>query len=136
MPTKIFVNLPVKNLDKSKTFFEKLGFNFNKQFTDENAACLVISNDIYAMLITKKFFKRFTKKTIANATKTTEVLIALSTDNRAKVDELADKAIASGGKSHREPEEQGWMYSRSFEDPDGHIWELLYIDESKIPSKT
>lgn len=132
MATKIFVNLPVKKLDKSKSFFEQLGYGFDKQFTDENAACLIISNEIYAMLLTKKFFKRFTKKTIVNATKSTEVIIALSADSREKVDEIADKALAAGGKSHRESEEQGWMYSRSFEDLDGHIWEILYMDPSKI----
>ncbi len=132
MSTKIFVNLPIKDLDKSKEFFTKLGYTFNPQFTDDKAACLVISEDIYAMLVTKKFFKTFTPKVIGDATKTTEVLVALSADNREQVDQIVDKALAAGGKINREPTDYGWMYGRSFQDLDGHIWEIIWMDPSKI----
>jgi predicted lactoylglutathione lyase len=132
MPTKIFVNLPVKDLDRSMEFFKKLGFSFNPQFTDETAACMVISDDIYAMLLTHKKFGEFTKKTIADATKTTEVLIALSRESRAEVDSLADAALAAGGKAAREPKDHGFMYERAVEDPDGHIWEIFWMDPSAI----
>jgi uncharacterized protein len=132
MEPKIFVNLPVKNLERSKEFFGKLGYQFDPRFTDQNAACLVVSEDIYAMLISEESFTRFTKKPIADATKTTEAIVALSTESRAKVDELVDKALAAGGKSYRGKDDYGWMYSRSFQDPDGHQWEILYMDPNHI----
>jgi uncharacterized protein len=132
MSTKIFVNLPVRDLDKSKEFFTKLGYTFNSQFTNANAACLVISEDIYAMLILPDFFKGFTKKEIADATKTTESILALSADSREKVDEMLKKAIGAGGREYREPEDHGWMYGRSFEDLDGHQWEAFWMDPNKI----
>jgi predicted lactoylglutathione lyase len=135
MATKIFVNLPVKDLDKTKNFFSKLGYAFNSQFTDDKAACLVISEDIYAMLLTEPFFKGFIpNKEISDTTKTKEVLIALSTDSKKQVDELIDKAIAAGGKQFREPEDHGFMYSRRFEDLDGHVWEVLWMDPANIQS--
>src|ERR671911_3197338 len=102
MPTKIFVNLPVRDLDRSMEFFKKLGFSFNPQFTDETAACMVISDDTYAMLLTHKKFGEFTKKKIVDATEMTEVLIALSQESRAEVDRFADAALAAGGKAARE----------------------------------
>lgn len=133
MSTKIFVNLPVKDLEKSKEFFLKLGYSFNKQFTDEKAASLVISEHIYAMLITEPFFKTFIpNKEISDTTKTKEVLVALSTDSKQQVDELAEKAIAAGGKQFREPEDHGFMYARSFEDLDGHVWEVIWMDPGFI----
>jgi uncharacterized protein len=128
MPTNIFLNLPVKNLDTSITFFEALGYSFNKQFTDENAACLQISENIYAMLLTEPFFKGFTKKQIADTSLVTEALIALSVDRREAVDELVDKAMAAGGSVANDPQDQGFMYSRSFQDPDGHTWEILFME--------
>lgn len=129
MSTKIFVNLPVKNLEKSKEFFLKLGYSFNQQFTDEKAASLVISEHIYAMLITEPFFKTFIpNKEIADTAKTKEVLVALSTNSKQEVDELTNKAIAAGGKQFREPEDHGFMYARSFEDLDGHVWEIIWMD--------
>lgn len=131
MSTKIFVNLPVKDLEKSKAFFTALGYTFNPQFTDQNAACLVISEDIYAMLILPEFFKRFTAKTIVDATKSTEAIIALSANSREEVDELVKRAIGAGGKQTRDAEDYGWMYGRSFEDLDGHQWETMWMDESK-----
>jgi uncharacterized protein len=133
MATKIFVNLPVRDLEKSKEFFSKLGYSFNKQFTDEKAASLVISEDIYAMLITEPFFKTFIpNKEIADTTKTKEVLVALSTDSKQQVNELTEKAIAAGGKQFREPEDHGFMYARSFEDLDGHVWEVIWMDPGFI----
>jgi predicted lactoylglutathione lyase len=121
MPTKIFVNLAVKDLEKSKAFFKQLGFTFNQQFTDETAACMVIADDIYAMLLTHPKFKEFTKKDIADAHKTTEVLTCLSFDSKEKVNDVVDGAIAAGGTEAREPQDYGFMYGRSFNDLDGHI---------------
>jgi uncharacterized protein len=133
MATRIFINLPVKDLEKTKEFFLKLGYSFNKQFTDEKAASLVISENIYAMLITEPFFKTFIpNKEIADTSKTKEVLVALSVDSKQQVDELADKAIAAGGKKFREPEDHGFMYARSFEDLDGHVWEVVWMDPGNI----
>jgi len=134
MPTKIFVNLPVKDLKKTMDFFSHLGFSFNQQFTDEKAACLVINDgSIYAMLITEEFFKTFTKKPISDATKNTEVLIALDAESRQDVDDMVRKAVEAGGSVYMEPQDHGWMYGHSFADPDGHQWEILYMDESAIP---
>ena len=133
MATKIFVNLPVKNLDRSMDFFKKLGFSFNPQFTDHTAACMVISDDIYAMLLTEAKFREFTKKKIADATKTTEVLTALSMDSREQVNSLVNKALAAGATEAREPMDHGFMFERSFNDLDGHIWEIFYMDQSAIP---
>ncbi|MGH9910447.1 MAG: VOC family protein [Nitrososphaerales archaeon] len=132
MGTKIFVNLPVKDLNKSKEFFTKLGFTFNPQFTDQNAACMVISEDSYAMLLVEPFFKTFTKKEIANAKESTEVLVALSVESREKVDEMLSRALAAGAKEAREPQDHGFMYGRSLEDLDGHIWEIFWMDPKTI----
>ena len=132
MSTKIFVNLPVKDLERSKAFFAKLGYSFNPQFTDDRAACMVISEDIYTMLLSEPFFKTFTRKEIADAAKTTEVLVALSADSKGKVDEMLRKALAAGAKEAREPMEHEFMYGRSFEDLDGHIWEVFWMDPSAI----
>lgn len=135
MPSKIFVNLPVNDLQRSIHFFTTLGFTINPAFTSEKAACLVIKEGaIYAMLITKELFSHFTKKEIADASKTTEVLLALEVQSRMEVDNLVSQAVAAGGMIYREPEDQGWMYGHSFADPDGHQWEVLYIDESNIPT--
>ncbi|MET0355434.1 MAG: VOC family protein [Cellvibrio sp.] len=132
MQKQIFVNLSVKDLDKSKVFFEKLGYSFNPQFTDENAACMVISDTIYAMLLTETFFKGFTNKELVDAKKATEVLICLSTESRAEVDEIVRKAVAAGGQIYKEPQDYGFMYSHSFEDLDGHQWELAYMEPSHV----
>jgi len=132
MATNIFINLPVKDLQASIAFFTKLGYTFNPQFTDENATCMIISDTIYAMLITHKRFKDFTKKAIADATKTTEVLIALSAESKEKVHEWADTAIAAGGKESMDPQDHGFMISRSIEDPDGHIWEIIWMDPNFV----
>ena len=132
MATKIFVNLPVKDLNKSKDFYTKLGFTINPQFTDEKAACVVISEDIYAMILVESFFKTFTKKDIADATKSTEAIIALSAESKEKVNEIADKAIGAGGKQSLDPQDHGFMYQRSFQDLDGHLWEVLWMDPAAI----
>jgi predicted lactoylglutathione lyase len=128
MSQMIFVNLPVNDLETSKSFWSKLGYSFNPQFSDETTACLVISDTIYAMLITQPRFKEFTKKQVADASTSTEVILCLSADSREKVDELADAALASGGSSANEPMEYGYMYGRSFQDPDHHLWEVMWMD--------
>ncbi|MCU0877203.1 MAG: glyoxalase/bleomycin resistance/extradiol dioxygenase family protein [Pirellulaceae bacterium] len=133
MATKIFVNLPVKDLPKSMEFFQELGYSFNPQFTDKTAACLVISDHIYAMLLTHAKFQEFTPKTICDATKSTEVLIALSCDSRERVTALVEKALAAGGTTYAEPKDYGFMLQHGFQDLDGHIWELFHMDESAIP---
>ena len=132
MATKIFVNLPVKDLNKSIEFFTKLGFSFNQQFTNENATCMVIGDDIYVMLLVEKFFKTFTKKEIADTSQTTEVIVCLSAESRAQVDELVDKAYAAGATESNFTTDQGFMYGRSFQDVDGHLWEVMYMDPSAI----
>jgi predicted lactoylglutathione lyase len=132
MSTQIFVNLPVKDLNRSMDFFTRLGYSFNKQFTDENAASMVISPDIYAMLLTEEYFATFTSKKVADAATTTEAIIAIGVSNRSKVDEIADAAAAAGGTSAGEPKDHGFMYTRSFEDPDGHIWEFVWMDPDSV----
>ena len=133
MPTKIFVNLPVKDLEKSKDFYTKIGFSINAQFTDDTAACVVLSDTIYAMILTHDKFREFTKKDIADAQKTTEVLIAIDAESRAAVQDMVARAVQAGGSLYDEPRDHGWMYQHSFADPDGHQWEVLYMDESAIP---
>jgi predicted lactoylglutathione lyase len=126
------VNLPAKNLNKTIEFFTKLGFKFNPQFTDENATCMIVGEDIFVMLLVEKFFKTFTKKEICDTSKNTEVIVALSVEGREKVDQMINKAIEAGGTESREPQDHGWMYGRSFEDINGHIWEIIYMDESAL----
>lgn len=133
MVKQIFVNLPVKDLDKAKEFWTKLGFSFNPQFTDQNAAALILGENIFAMLIVPSFFTRFTKKEIADAFKTTETINAISLDSKQDVDSIMEKALAAGAKETRAAEDHGWMYGRSFEDPDGHQWEPVYMDITKAP---
>ena len=132
MATQIFVNLPVKDLNKSVEFFTKLGYTFNAQFTNEDATSMIISEDIYVMLLVEKFFQTFTKKTIADAFKTTEALIALSFESREAVDEIVRKAVAAGATTPNEPYDQGFMYSHGFQDLDGHLWEVFYMDPSAV----
>jgi hypothetical protein len=133
MAKNIYVNLPVKDLKRSINFYSELGFSLNEQFTDEKAACIVIGENIYAMLLTEGFFKEFTNKKICDATKSTEVLIAIDVTARKDVDDMVNKASKAGGSLYREPQDHGWMYQHSFADPDGHQWEVLYIDESSLP---
>ncbi len=135
MSNKIFINLPVKDLNRSKDFFTSLGFSFNPQFTDEKAACLVIGENIFSMLITEPFFKTFTKKEISDAKNTTEVLIAIDVESKDKVKEMVSKAVEAGGSTYMDPKDHGWMFYHSFADLDGHQWEVMYMDESKIPQQ-
>lgn len=132
MATKIFVNLPVKNLDKSVEFFTQLGFAFNPEFTDETATCMIVAEDIFVMLLTEAKFKTFTPKPICDATKSTEVLVCLSSESREKVDEMVRKAVSAGGTTYNEPQAHGFMYGHGFQDLDGHIWELIYMEPSSI----
>ncbi len=132
MTTKIFVNLPVKDLGKTVNFFIKLGFKFNPKFTDENATCMIVTEDILVMLLVEKFFKIFTKKEICNTARNTEVIIALSAESKEKVDEMINKAVEAGGKESREVQDEGWMYGRGFEDIDGHLWEVVFMNESMV----
>jgi uncharacterized protein len=132
MPIRIFVNLPVKNLDRSVEFFTKLGFSFDKQYTDETATCMVVSEDIFVMLLTEEKFQTFTPKQICDAGKFTEVLVCLSLETRAKVDEMVAKAVAGGGSTYNEPQDHGFMYAHGFQDLDSHIWELIYMEPTEV----
>jgi predicted lactoylglutathione lyase len=133
MARKIFVNLPIKNMEKSKAFFGALGFGFNPQFTNEQGACMVIAEDIFAMLLIEPFFQTFIKKPISDAKKATEVLVCLSCESRADVDDLVKKALAAGGTAPNAPQDHGFMYAHGFEDLDGHIWELVWMDPNASP---
>jgi len=128
METKIFVNLPVRNLDKSINFFRKLGFYFNPQFTDEKGTCMVIGEDIFVMLLVEEYFRTFTKKKVYDATKGTEVILALSAESREKVDEMVQRATDAGGTTPNNKQDLGFMYGWGFEDLDGHLWEVVYMD--------
>ncbi len=132
MGTKIFVNLPVKHLGKSVEFFTKLGFEFDPQFTDETATCMIVTEDIFVMLLTEEKFKLFTPKKICDATQSTEVLVCLSRESREKVDEMVRNAVAAGGTTYNEPQDHGFMYGHGFQDLDGHIWELIHMDPSAM----
>lgn len=130
MKTKIFLNLPVKDLQKSVAFFAQLGFTFNPKFTNENATCMIVNEDIYVMLLVEKFFQTFTKKSICDTKISTEALIALSCDSKEEVDAMMVKVLAAGGSEPKPATDQGFMYSRDFEDVDGHNWELFWMDPS------
>ena len=134
MAAQIFVNLPVRDLNASQAFFGALGYAFDPNFTDETAACMVISDGIYAMLLTHAKFREFTPKPICDATQSTEVLVALSCESRAQVDELVQKAVAAGGSTYHEPVDYGFMYLHGFQDLDGHIWELLFMEANAVGS--
>jgi predicted lactoylglutathione lyase len=131
MTTKIFVNLPVKDLAKSMAFFKTLGWTFNPQFTDDTAACMVISDDIYAMLLTHDKFKQFTDRKIADGG-SVEALIALGVGSKDEVNRIADAALEAGGKEAKPPQDYGFMQMRSFLDLDGHHWEILYMDPAHV----
>jgi predicted lactoylglutathione lyase len=128
MSKMIFVNLPVADLPRAKAFYEAIGAENNPMFTDETAACMVFSDTIYVMLLTHEKFAQFTSREIADSHKTAQLLIALSAEGREGVDRITDAALASGGREHRPTQDMGFMYSRSFEDPDGHIWEPMFMD--------
>ena len=133
MKTSIFVNIAVRDLDKSKAFFEKLGFTFNPQFTDETAASMVVDDNIYFMLLTEQKFQSFIKdRAISDTSLTTEALYALTVDSREEVDAFIDKVMMAGGTVFREPEDYGYMYARSFTDIDNHTWEVIWMDPAHV----
>ncbi|WP_340015746.1 VOC family protein [Paenibacillus sp. FSL K6-1318] len=132
---QIFVNLPVQDLKKSVEFFTKVGFEFDANFTDESATCMIIGENIYAMLLVEERFQSFISKKISNAAETTEVIVALSVDSREQVDVIVQAALDAGGKPSNEPQDHGFMYGWSFQDLDDHLWEVSYIDLSAFPSE-
>jgi len=127
MHSQIFVNLPVKDLKRSVVFFTGLGYTFNPTFTDENATCMILGDNLFVMLLVEKFFISFTSKTIADTSRATEVLTCVACSSREQVDTLVSKARAGGGKVPREPQDHGFMYSHGYEDLDGHTWELVHM---------
>ncbi len=130
---KIFVNLAVKDLDRSVQFFTKLGFTFDPRFTDEQATCMIVSDEAFVMLLVEGRFQDFTKKELADPARQTEAIMAVSAESRAQVDELADTALASGGSAANAPiDMDGFMYGRSFQDPDGHLWEVVWMDPAAL----
>lgn len=134
MATKVFINLPVQDLDKSMEFFSGLGFDFNPQFTDENAASMVVSETIFVMLLKESYFQTYTQKPVSDAKTATEVLIALDTESREEVQQIIAKAQQLGATIYSEPQDHGWMYQHSFADLDGHQWEFVYMDPTQMPS--
>ena len=134
MATQIYVNLPVKNLDNAVEFFTALGFSFNPDFTDENATCMIINDDAYVMLLVEGFFKTFTSKDIVDSTGSTEAIMAFSVDSREGVDDMYRKAIDAGGKESQPLQDYGFMYSHSFQDLDGHLWEVMWMDPAGPPA--
>ena len=133
MSREIFVNLPIRDMERTKAFFSSLGFSFNPQFTNDKGACMVIGEHSFVMLLVEPFFQTFTKKPVADATKSTEVLVCLSCTSRAEVDDLVRKALAAGGTAPQAPQDHGFMYGHGFEDPDGHLWELVWMDPNAAP---
>jgi predicted lactoylglutathione lyase len=132
MASQIFLNLPVKNLDASVAFFTKMGYTFNAQFTNADATCMIVNEHIYVMLLVKPFFKTFVTKKIADAHKTVQMLVGLSFDSKDDVNKMVDAAIAAGAVEAREPLDHGFMYTRAFNDLDGHIWEMFWMDPSAV----
>lgn len=134
MATQIFVNLPVRDLDRSVAFFGALGFTFNPQFTDENATCMIVGDNIFVMLLVEPYFLTFTRKSLCDAKTSAEVIVAVSVGERAKVDELVARAVAAGATTPSEPKDHGFMYLHGFEDLDGHLWELFHMDPAGLPA--
>ena len=126
MTTQIYVNLPVRDLDKSIAFFTQLGYKFNPQFTDQNATCMIVGESIFVMLLVEKFFQTFTPKQICDASKSTEVILCLSSNSRDAVDEMVRDAVAAGAKTPNKPIDHGFMYQHGFQDLDGHLWEIMF----------
>lgn len=135
MATSIFINLCVGDLNKSKAFYTAIGFTINEQFTNEDAAGLMIAENINLMIMKEEFFTRFTKKAICNPRLNTECISCISVDSREAVDEVVSRAIAAGGSSDYESHDHGWMYYRTIEDLDGHMWEFLFNDLSQLPEQ-
>ncbi|SDQ73802.1 VOC family protein [Actinopolyspora saharensis] len=136
MSTKLFLNLPVQDLNRSVGFFERLGFSFDQNFTDESATCMIVGDGVFVMLLTEPFFGTFTRKSVADANSTTEVITCLGLESRQRVDELVDEAFAAGAGAANEVMDEGFMYLRSFQDLDGHIWEVAWMDpEQAAPGR-
>jgi predicted lactoylglutathione lyase len=131
-PRAIFLNLPVGDLRASVAFFTALGFEFDPRFTDENAACMVVNDDAFVMLLVQHRFADFTTKAVCDATTSTEAIIALSADSRAEVDDLVHRALAAGGRPANDPIDHGFMYGWSFQDLDGHLWELVFMEPNPL----
>lgn len=135
MAQRMFLNLPVADLDRSMHFFRALGFDFDPRFTDSNAACLMLGENFYAMLLTQAFFANFTSKRIADAHESVQAIAALQLEGREEVDAMLDRALAAGAKEPRPAIDHGFMYQRAIEDPDGHNWEFFWMDPANIPSE-
>lgn len=131
-PRKLFVNIPVSDLQRSIDFFEALGFTFNAQFTDPTAAAMLVGEDAYFMLLTKEKFASFAKRPLADASRETGAMYALGVESRAAVDVMVNQAVASGGSHALDPQDHGFMYGWSFYDPDGHHWEVFWMDPSMV----
>ena len=133
MARQLFVNLPVRNLDKTVEFFTALGFSFNPDFTDENATCMIVNDGAYVMLLVESYFKTFTSKSIAPTADTAEAIMSFSLESREAVDEVIRTALTSGGTASEEAQDYGFMYTHSFQDPDGHLWEVFWMDPAGPP---
>lgn len=132
MATQIFVNLPVKDLQRSVAFFTKLGYAFDPKFTDENATCMIVADNIFVMLLVEPFFQTFTKKALCDATRSTEAIVCLTADSRAKIDEMVAAAVAAGATTPMEAKDHGFMYQHGYQDLDGHLWELVYMEPAPV----
>lgn len=132
MATRIFVNLPVEDLDRSMEFFRRLGYTYDPRFTDERAACMIVGDDIHVMLLTREMFASFAPNPVADATETTEVLVGLTAASREAVDETIRNAVEAGGSAVGEPQDHGFMYGHSFQDPDGHVWEFFFMEPGAL----
>lgn len=135
MATQIFINLPVKDLKRSQAFYEAIGFTNNPQFSDDTAACMVLTDTIFVMLLTHEKFSQFTSKTIIDGKKTAGVLNSLSAQSTDEVNSFVEKAVKAGGNEYRAPQDMGFMLLRCFEDLDGHNWEIIHMDMSKLPQQ-
>jgi len=130
--SQTYINLPVKDINRTKEFFGSIGFEFNPQFSDDNSACLVVNDNTFVQMLAESYFNTFVNRPIADFASNAGGIIALSADSREHADELAEKALAAGGKPYKEPKDYGFMYVRSFEDPDGHLWEIGYFDANAM----
>lgn len=129
---QIFVNIPVKNLEASMDFFQTIGFSFDQRFTDENAACMILGSGMYVMLLQEAFFQTFTNKNMVDTSREAEAILAISADSKEEVNEIVQKALEAGGRPSNEPMDGGFMYGWSFQDIDGHLWEVMYMDENAV----
>ncbi|GAA3405860.1 VOC family protein [Pseudarthrobacter polychromogenes] len=136
MASQLFLNLPVQDLQRSVAFFTALGFTFNPDFTDENATCMVVNENAYVMLLVEAYFKTFTTKEVASTKGSAEAIIAYSVDSREAVDQAVQNALANGGSASQDAQDYGFMYNHSFQDPDGHLWEVLWMDPAGPPAES